>query len=53
LQNALQDPDFAKELLTSIKYVDPAFDLRITKYAYMKEIIDELTMANVEGTGVQ
>ena len=53
LQNALQDPDFAKELLTSIKYIDPAFDLRITKYAYMKEIIDELTMANVEGTGVQ
>jgi len=53
LQNALQDPDFAKELLTSIKYIDPAFDLRITKYAYMKEIIDELTMANMEGTGVQ
>ena len=53
LQNALQDPDFAKELLTSVKYVDPASDIRITRYAYMKEIIDELTMANVEGIGIQ
>jgi len=53
LQNALQDPDFAKELLTSVKYVNPASDIRITRYAYMKEIIDELTMANVEGIGIQ